>query len=309
MKNIIGSPFHTTCELSSCRQEKSEECCMGENLAKVCAALHREHPCEHSAVQFIKCRFRCSHPRAESICGTIGSSAVASKGENLAKVCEPPYREHPLEHSAVQSVKCRFRCSHPRANFVCRAMWSSAKASVGENLAKVCAAPHREHPSEHPASKHIKCRFRCSHPRANFVCRAMWNSAKASVGENLARVCAPPHREHPLEYPAFQRVKCRFRCSHPQAKSLCGTIGSSAVASKGENLAKVCAALHREHPLEHSAVQLIKSRSRCSHPLSKLRQSLAINRQPIWPIRRNGPIITPSRPRRRLKPSSFGPFG
>jgi hypothetical protein len=204
MKNIVGSRFRTPCELSSCRQEKSEECCMGENLAKVCAALHREHPCEHSAVQFIKCRFRCSHPRAESLCGTIGSSAVVSKGENLAKVC---------------------------------------------------AAPHREHPCEYAVSKHVKCRFRCSHPRA---------------------------------------------------ESLCGTIGSSAMASVGENLAKVCVPPHREHPLEHSAVQLIKYRFRCSNPQAKLRRSLAINRQSIWRI---CPIITPSRPRRRLKPASFGLFG
>ena len=206
MKNIVGSPFHTTCELSSCRQEKSEECCMGENLARVCA---------------------------------------------------PPHREHPCEHSANQCIKSRSRCSNPRANFLCIAIGSKAMASVGENLAKVCAPPHREHPLEHPAFQRVKCRFRCSHPRAKFVCRAMWSSAKASVGENLVKVCAPPHREHPSEHPAVQRVKCRFRCSHPQAK---------------------------------------------------LRRSLALNRQPTLPIRRICPIITPSRRARRKKSSSFGPL-
>jgi hypothetical protein len=204
MKNIVCSPFRTPYEFSSCRQEKSEECCMGENLVKVCAPSHREHPCEHSANQCIKSRSRCSHPCANFLCIAIGSKAMASVGENLVKVCAAPHREHHLEHSAVQLIKHRFRCSHPRTKFLCIAMWSSAMASVGENLAKVCAPPHRE------------------------------------------------------------------------------------------------------HPLEHSAVQLINSRFRCSHPLSKLRQSLVINRQSIWRI---CPIITPSRPRRRLKPSSFGSFG
>jgi hypothetical protein len=134
----------------------------------------------------------------------------------------------------------------------------------------------------------------------------MWSRTVASVGENLAKVCAVPHCEHPCEHSAVQHIKHRFRCSHPRANFLCIAIGSKAVASVGENLANVCAAPHREHPLEHSAVQLIKSRFRCSHPQAKLRQSLAINRQPIWPIRRNGPIITLSSPRSRLKSSSNG---
>jgi hypothetical protein len=218
MKNIVGSPFRTMYYFSLCRQEKSEECCMGENLVKVCAAPHHEHPCEHSAAQFIKHRFRCSHPRANFVCRAMWSSAMASVGENLAKVCAPPHREHPLEHPAFQRVKHRFRCSHPRANFVCRAMWSSAKASVGENLVRVCAPPHCEHPLEHPAFQCVKRRFRCSHPRAKSVCRSMWSSAKASVGENLAKVCAPPHREYPSEHSAVQHIKCRFRCSHPPSE-------------------------------------------------------------------------------------------
>jgi hypothetical protein len=138
---------------------------------------------------------------------------------------------------------------------------------------------------EHPAFQSVKCRFRCSHPRAKFVCRATWSSAKASVGENLARVCAPPHRERSLEHPAFQRVKCRFRCSHPRANFVCRTMWSRAKAFKGENLANVCAPSHREHPSEHSAVQHVKCRFRCSHPQAKLRHSLALNRQPILPIR------------------------
>jgi hypothetical protein len=166
MKNIVGLPFHTLYDFSLCSQEKSAECCMGENLAKVCAPSHREHHLEHPAFQSVKCRFRCSHPRAKFVCRATWSSAKASVGENLARVCAPPHRERSLEHPAFQRVKCRFRCSHPRANFVCRTMWSRAKAFKGENLANVCAPSHREHPSEHSAVQHVKCRFRCSHPQA-----------------------------------------------------------------------------------------------------------------------------------------------
>jgi hypothetical protein len=206
---------------SASRSVMNREYSVGENLVKVCAMPHREHPCEHSVVQRIKLRFRCSHPRTDFHCKQhliltvnrksirriwqIGQSITSasrsirnreySVGENLANVCALPHSEHPCKHSAVQCIKCCFRCSHPHANFHCKqhliltvnrqsigSIWrigsiitSASRSvmnreySVGENLVKVCAMPHREHPCEHLAVQRIKCRFRCSHPRTEFT--------------------------------------------------------------------------------------------------------------------------------------------
>jgi hypothetical protein len=199
---------------------------------------HREHLCEHPFFQRIKCRFRCSHPQAKLLCRQRHILAV-----NRQSIW-PNYRRGAIITSA------------------CRGIWNW-EYFVGENLVKVCAMSHREHPCEHSAVQRVKCRFRCSHPHANFHCRQrhifavnwqsigpVWRVGQIItstyrgilnwayfVGENLVKVCAMSHREHLCEHPFFQRIKCRFRCSHPQEKLLCKQRHSLVV--KGQSIVSI----------------------------------------------------------------------
>jgi hypothetical protein len=116
--------------------------------------------------------------------------------ESLANVCAPPHREHPSKLSAIQPIKCRSRCSHPQLKI---------HEIMPSNFLKFHASnfiPAR--PKIQPKILiRIKARIRPKNP-----------------SENLANVCAPPHRKHPSELSTIQPVTPRSKCSHPQLKIL-----------------------------------------------------------------------------------------
>jgi hypothetical protein len=114
--------------------------------------------------------------------------------------------------------------------------------------------------------------------------------------ENLVNVCAPPHRERPSKLSAIQSVSPRSRCSHPQLgileimpsnffkfrtlnflparpkmqpKIIIRIKAKIRPKNPSENLANVCAPLHRERPSKLSVLQSVTPRSRCSHPQPK----------------------------------------
>jgi hypothetical protein len=77
---------------------------VGESLADVCEALHREHLCNVSVSQSVAGGKRCSNLKLKTFFTPHAIVPVLFVGENLADVCEALHCEHLCNVSVSQSV-------------------------------------------------------------------------------------------------------------------------------------------------------------------------------------------------------------